>query len=105
MKTKRPVSILPNTFRHAVEIAGRLGVQHIWIDRLCIFQDSWEDFQKETSSMADVYKNALLNIAALSAEDDEGGCFFQRDSSLHLLKVIVIRGLGMNARRTVKVKS
>lgn len=95
MRTKRPVSTLPKTFRHAMEIAGRLGVQHIWIDRLCIFQDSREDFQKEASSMADVYKNALLNIAALSAEDDEGGCFFQRDPS-RVAPLMVHLRLGSN---------
>lgn len=103
MRIKRPVSTLPKTFRHAMEIAGRLGVQHIWIDRLCIFQDSREDFQREASSMADVYNNALLNIAALSAEDDEGGCFFERDPS-QVAPFMVHLQLRSNDRPTAYVR-
>lgn len=77
----QPVDNLPKTFRDAISIAERFGVHYIWIDRLCIFQDSAEDWAKEASSMQDVYKNAHFGLAALGAENPDDGCFFQRDVS------------------------
>ena len=74
-----PVSRLPRLFRDAVEIAGRLGVHYLWIDRLCIVQDSDEDWHSEAATMQTVYRNGFLNIAALGASDDRDGCFFERD--------------------------
>ncbi|KAI1092051.1 HET-domain-containing protein [Rostrohypoxylon terebratum] len=77
-----PVNSLPKTFRHAFEIAERLHVRHIWIDRLCIIQDSKEDWRSESATMQTVYRNGFLNIAALGATNDEGGCFFDRNPAL-----------------------
>ncbi|KAL0930094.1 heterokaryon incompatibility protein [Colletotrichum truncatum] len=79
LSREQPVDILPKTFRDAIEVAQHFGVNYIWIDRLCIFQDSPEDWQREASTMQDVYRNALFSIAATGAKDDEGGCFFERD--------------------------
>ncbi|KAF4929655.1 hypothetical protein CGCVW01_v001425 [Colletotrichum viniferum] len=75
----QPIAGLPKTFRDAMKIAQRLGVRYLWVDRLCIFQDSAEDWRHEASTMQDVYRNAYIGIGALGAKDDEGGCFFDRD--------------------------
>lgn len=79
MRSQQSISVLPKTIRDAMEIAGYFQCCYLWVDRLCIFQDSVEDFQKEASSMADIYKYSTLNIAALGAQDPDGGCFFERD--------------------------
>lgn len=76
------VNSLPRTFQHAFEIIDRLRVRYLWIDRLCIFQDSAEDWRAEASTMQSVYRHGLLNIAALGALDDQAGCFFDRDPAL-----------------------
>ncbi|KAI1382814.1 HET-domain-containing protein [Hypoxylon trugodes] len=73
---------LPKTIQDAMYITHRLGIQYLWIDRLCIYQDSMEDWHREAGTVQDVYRNASFCISALSAEDDEGGCFFDRDPSL-----------------------
>lgn len=79
LSREQPVKILPKTFRDAINIAQHFGVNYIWIDRLCIFQDSPEDWKREASTMQDVYRNALFSISALGARDDQDGCFFERD--------------------------
>lgn len=67
------VQALPRTLRDACLAVQRLGYQHIWIDRLCIFQDSPDDWATEAQTMARVYKNASLNIhAGRSAHEDSG---------------------------------
>ncbi|KAJ1328929.1 HET domain-containing protein [Microdochium nivale] len=76
---KRPINTLPKTFREAAQIAQWFGVDYLWIDRLCIYQDSAQDWQREAGTMKDVYHNAEFSIAALGARDSDGGCFFQRD--------------------------
>ncbi|KAF4975744.1 hypothetical protein FZEAL_7521 [Fusarium zealandicum] len=65
----------PKTFGDAVLIARRLGLRYIWIDSLCIIQNSAEDWQIESSKMADIYHNSFVTIAAVSSPDSRGGCF------------------------------
>ena len=43
------VNALPRTFQDAIKITRSLGVSFIWIDSLCIFQDSKEDWGIEAS--------------------------------------------------------
>ncbi|KAF3068426.1 putative heterokaryon incompatibility protein [Daldinia childiae] len=76
-----PISCLPKTFRDAFEIAERLHIRYIWIDRLCIKQGSDDDWRAESAVMQKVYRNGFLNIAALGSKDDAGGCFFDRDTT------------------------
>ncbi|KAI0884554.1 HET-domain-containing protein [Annulohypoxylon maeteangense] len=82
LKKRNPIDKLPATFRDAMYIAHRFGSHYVWIDRLCIYQDSPEDWRNEAHTMRDVYRNASFCISALSAESDEGGCFFDRDPAL-----------------------
>jgi hypothetical protein len=76
------ISALPRTFQDAVKIAKTLGVDYLWIDSLCIFQDSTEDWQKESQVMGDVYKGALCNIAATVSANSNDGCIQYRDPRL-----------------------
>lgn len=70
---------VPRTFTEAIRIANWFEVKWIWIDCLCIIQDSLEDWLLEASMMADNYKNAFLNISADAHEDARKGCFVERD--------------------------
>jgi hypothetical protein len=71
---------LPKTFREAVLVANSLGVNYIWIDSLCILQDSDVDWKAESSMMDTIYGNALCNIAATASENATHGLFRRRDS-------------------------
>ena len=77
-----PVSKLPQTFQVAIIIARRLGLEFIWIDSLCIFQDSHEDWLHESSLMGKVYAQALCNMRATDSANGDGGCFSQRNPLL-----------------------
>ena len=73
---------LSKTFQDAITICQELEVKYLWIDSLCIFQDSLKDWQCEAAQMGQVYGNSLCNIAATGASNDEEGCFRDRDASL-----------------------
>lgn len=70
-----PARDLPQTFADAVTVCRRLDVRYLWIDSLCIIQDSHEDWEREAARMANVYANSYLTIAASSSPDSGGGCF------------------------------
>lgn len=67
-------STLPFTFRDCIDIARRIGIRHVWIDSVCIIQDSGEDWNKEAAQMASVYSNSYLTFAASSSSNGQGGC-------------------------------
>lgn len=68
-----PLSKLPKTFIDAVIVTRLLRVQYLWIDSLCILQDSPRDWELESSRMQYVYKNATVTIAATMASNSTSG--------------------------------
>ncbi|KAF7881489.1 hypothetical protein EAF00_011858 [Botryotinia globosa] len=69
---------LPKTFHDATKVCKELKIRYIWIDSLCMVQDDKEDWTRESFTMANVYGNCLLKIAASSSIDGSQGCFFDR---------------------------
>jgi Heterokaryon incompatibility protein (HET) len=82
--TQIVTSDLPATFQHAIAITRKLGIRYLWIDSLCIIQDSDEqsDWLRESARMGDVYANSYCNIAATAAKDGTMGCFSERNPIL-----------------------
>ncbi|KAH9878008.1 hypothetical protein J1614_003225 [Plenodomus biglobosus] len=54
-----------STFREAIAATRALGYRYLWIDSLCIIQDSASDWDFEARRMAIVYGNAVCNLAFL----------------------------------------
>jgi len=65
---------LPLTFRDAISIARKSGVPYVWIDSVCIIQDSKEDWETEAAQMSSVYSEAFLTIAATGSSNRSEGC-------------------------------
>lgn len=65
--------LLPQTFRDVVTVVRRLGMRHVWIDSLCIIQDSSADWAHEATLMGDVYQNAVVTIVADAGKDAFAG--------------------------------
>ncbi|KAL7628332.1 hypothetical protein AAE478_002532 [Parahypoxylon ruwenzoriense] len=71
---------LSKNMRHAVLVARRLNFSYLWIDSLCIIQDSPSDWETEAAKMGDVYAGAFCTIAATGSPDGDGGCFQDRET-------------------------
>ena len=73
-----PLKTLPRTLRDAIVIARHLGFRFIWIDALCIVQDSAGslDWKQESENMDQIYGNASLTIAAAAAASTTQGILF-----------------------------
>ncbi|KAI1453357.1 HET-domain-containing protein [Annulohypoxylon moriforme] len=78
---KNGVSIesFPKTFQDAIFITRQLQCSYLWIDSMCIIQDSAEDWRDEASRMADVYGNAYITILATASANSYGGLFYRHD--------------------------
>lgn len=70
-----PFSSLSKNFQDAVTIVRKLGYEYLWIDSLCIIQNSKEDWKHESELMGDIYRNSVCTIAATASKDGDGGCF------------------------------
>lgn len=77
-----PYTRLPKTFQHAVTAARELGLRYLWIDSLCIIQDSREDWERHCFVMPDIYRNAIVTIAGPAAVDCNSGFLFERPEAL-----------------------
>ena len=76
-----PLNCIPRTFQDAVSVSIRLGVRYLWIDALCIVQDSVDDldWKHEASIMGDVYANSYFTLAATESINSRGGLLQKRN--------------------------
>jgi hypothetical protein len=75
LKERIQYADLPRTYCDAISVCRALKVRYLWIDSLCIIQDSKEDWEREAANMAYVYSNSYLSILADWSTDSDGGCF------------------------------
>lgn len=74
------LEIVPSQpFRDAIHTARHPGSEYLWIDRLCVMQDSPEDWDTESRTMGDIYRDATCNIAASDAKIGFEGCSYPRN--------------------------
>jgi hypothetical protein len=74
-----PLERLTNVSRDAMEFARHLDVEYIWIDFLCIIQDSHSDWVRESAMMGEIYKNSWFNISATGFPDGNFSLYVQRN--------------------------
>ena len=70
-----PMTKLSQSFQDAVSYTRRLGKRYIWIDSLCICQDSLSDWSNEAMTMKEVYANAWCTLAISGFPDGHSGMF------------------------------
>ncbi|CAN9080511.1 unnamed protein product [Alternaria alternata] len=63
-------SDFPKTLQDAIHITRRLGLEYIWIDRVCIIQDDKEDWANEASLMAGIYAKENASVALLAMKTE-----------------------------------
>ncbi|MCJ1405555.1 hypothetical protein MMC11_008783 [Xylographa trunciseda] len=64
---------LPQTIRDAMLLTQRLGESFLWVDALCIFQDSDADMSAQIRYMDKIYKHAKLTVVAAAGKDAYAG--------------------------------
>ncbi|KAK4041532.1 heterokaryon incompatibility protein-domain-containing protein [Parachaetomium inaequale] len=77
---------LPRTFRDAVAVCRALGIRYLWIDALCILDDT-EDWDREVAMMHKIFGHAELTIAATSAAGPQSGFLRRNISAIPAAKI------------------
>ena len=68
-----PTKSLSRTIQDAIDVTRRMGMKYLWVDALCIVQDSAEDKIIELAKMRSVFQNASVTIVAASSEKANQG--------------------------------
>jgi hypothetical protein len=77
------MSSLNPMFRDAVLVARALAIRYLWIDSICIVQNSEADKSQELSKMAAIFANSQITIAGPAATDSQKS-FLDRRVSDHV---------------------
>ena len=72
METGFRISSLPQTIQDAVTVTRKLGFQYLWVDSICIIQDSEEDQLHELPKMASYYEKAYFTLIAGGSSCTQG---------------------------------
>jgi hypothetical protein len=71
-------------YKDAVLIVRNLGIRYLWVDSLCIVQDSKADWDAESKLMAKIYSGGVITIA-LQREPGKPASVTKVDLLSHLL--------------------
>jgi len=63
----------PQSIQDAIRVTRKLGYRYLWVDALCILQDSTADKHSEISNMGAIYKNSTLTIAVSNSDNVHKG--------------------------------
>lgn len=88
---------MPKTIQDAVAVTRKLNIRYLWIDALCIIQDSSADWKQEARNMGAIYMNATCTIAAHSANHANHGFL---DESMKEPQAIRLGGNGLDAENS-----
>lgn len=64
---------LPKTYQDAIQLARALNVIYLWIDSLCIIQDDKDDWDRESSLMGQIFRDAYVVVIAATAQNIKSG--------------------------------
>ncbi|KAJ3457178.1 hypothetical protein MRS44_014319 [Fusarium solani] len=78
-----PCSSLAATFRDAITITRNLGIRYLWIDSLCIIQNSRDDWEQELNNMGPIFRDSTLALFAAASKNSNEGILNKEPSLLY----------------------
>ncbi|KAH6959519.1 heterokaryon incompatibility protein-domain-containing protein [Fusarium avenaceum] len=79
MQQEIELHTLAKTIRDAIAVTRSLGYKYLWVDSLCIIQDSKADWKVESAKMGGIYRRSILTLGALHAAGNHEGLFTARN--------------------------
>jgi hypothetical protein len=73
------MSTLSRSIQDAITTTRKIGIKYLWVDALCIIQDSIDDKVIELASMYKTYQHATVTIVAASANSANQGFLEDRN--------------------------
>ena len=69
LKAGVAISSLGATIQDAIAVCRGLGIQYLWVDVICIFQDQKSDWLEQSSQMSYIYGQATVTIVSVDTDD------------------------------------
>lgn len=97
---------MPKSVQDAVATTRRLGIRYLWVDALCIIQDSVSDWNREAAVMGDIYADAIVVLKAASSADCQDGLYPRREKDeVADFKLQMVLEDGSSGFASVRLKS
>jgi hypothetical protein len=74
-----PIDKLSRTIRDAISVVRALGFRYLWVDALCIVQDSTPDKNSQLPLMGSIYQGSQITLAAANGDHADAGLFAVRN--------------------------
>ena len=102
---ERNLEELPRVFHDAFNLVRCLGVRYIWIDSLCIVQDSSRSWGLNSRAMDLIYGNAILTICAADGVDSSTGlkAMHPREHDAHQISAECASGVRLMVSRPPEI--
>ena len=68
-----PISSIATSIQDAIRVTHGLGLRYLWVDSLCIIQDSKSDKTQQISQMKTIFENSFVTIIAASSPTASSG--------------------------------
>ena len=75
-----PLKRLPTTFLDALKVSYDLGYSYLWIDALCITQDSKIELEDQVAAMQTIFSKSDLTLFAVAGINADAGLDCSRDA-------------------------
>jgi hypothetical protein len=70
-----PWDTIPRTIQDAINVCRMLDIQYLWVDALCILQDSEVDKHGQIAGMASIYEDSWVTLSADVSETCAHGMY------------------------------
>ena len=96
---------LPRVFHDVFHLVRCLGVRYLWIDSLCIVQDSSRSWGLNSRAMDLIYGNAVLTICAADGADSSTGlkAMHPKEHRRHQISAVCVPGVRLMVSRPPEI--
>ena len=96
---------LPQVIQDAIVLVRRLGMRYIWVDSLCIVQNSNRSWNLNASVMDLIYGNAALTVCAADGNDSSAGlmAMYPTKHNVHQAKKTCAPGVRLMVSRPPEI--
>ncbi|KAI0515083.1 heterokaryon incompatibility protein-domain-containing protein [Xylaria bambusicola] len=97
------INSLPVALKQSIDLVHAMGIRFIWIDSLCIVQDSGRNFSLNAKAMHSIYGNSTITICAAEGKDATTGLLALDEDKTEQVTKTIAQGINLMLHRPCEV--